>query len=104
MVAPPKPGATKLFDAPPITFGAPFVFGSRRNARVPLTLSSNGWLSVVPRKFTPAVVPLLPPVFQKLELARPPSVAAFTLAKPAPLPVNAPLKELEALLKVTTAL
>src|SRR5437016_9160654 len=104
MVPPTTPGPIRLLGAPPMTFGAPLVFGSIRNARMPLTFSSSGWLSAVPRKFTPAVVPLLPPVFQKLELFAPPSVAAFRLVKPAPLPANAPLKKLAALLKVTAAL
>ena len=44
-----------------MTLGAPFVFGSNRSARAPFTFNSSGWLSVVPKKFTPAVVPLLPP-------------------------------------------
>ena len=38
----------------------PPVFGSRRRARCPFTLSSSAWLSLVPRKFVPGVVPALP--------------------------------------------
>jgi hypothetical protein len=36
------PGATKLTLDPPITLGAPLALGSNRNARDPLTFSSNG--------------------------------------------------------------
>src|SRR5438309_7862511 len=70
MVAPTTPAATKLFGAPPTTLGAPsgwlspllslWPLSSSRSARSPLTLNSSGRLSVVPRKFTPGVVPALP--------------------------------------------
>ena len=43
------------------------VLGSNRATRALLTLSSSAWLSVVPRKFTPAVVPAFPPSFQYRE-------------------------------------
>src|SRR5262249_40916205 len=43
-----------------MTFGAPLVFGSRRIARRLFAFNSRGWLSAVPRKFAPAVVPALP--------------------------------------------
>jgi len=53
-------------------------------------------LSVVPTKLD-AVVPALPPVFQNWFAFKPPSAAAFTPLKPAPLPA----KLLPALLNVT---
>ena len=68
----------------PIT---PVISGSRSKPRWPLARSSNGWLSVVPRKLA-AVVPLLPVVRQKPDALTPPSVAAFTPVNPAPLPVK----------------
>src|SRR5262249_10813568 len=46
-------------------------------ARCPFTLNSSAWLSVVPRKFVPAVVPALPPVFQKPDESSPSSWSAF---------------------------
>src|SRR2546430_16426498 len=61
-----------------------------RNARVLLTWISTGWLSAVPRKFTPGVVPALPPVFQKFDADKPPSVTALTLVSPPPLPLKSP--------------
>jgi hypothetical protein len=69
MVAPTPPAATELAAEPPTRLGAPsgVVPGSepsplfsRRSARAPLTLNSSGWLSVVPRKCVPGVVPALP--------------------------------------------
>src|SRR5882672_2902973 len=71
IVAPITLGDTKLIGEPPMTFGAPNAAGSSRKARVPLTFSSSDWLSVVPRKSVPAVVPTLPPNFQKAEESRP---------------------------------
>src|SRR4051794_14971673 len=68
---------TVLYTDPPITFGLlEMVLGSSRNARLPLTLKSSGWLSVVPRKFAAGVVPALPLAFQKVV----PNVVAFTSA------------------------
>ena len=50
---------------PPSRFGALPVEGTCRvSARRLFARSSNGWLSVVPRKFTPATIPVLPVVFQ----------------------------------------
>src|ERR1017187_1547947 len=85
MVAPMTPAPAKLFDEPPMTLGAPLVFGSRRSARVPFVFNSSGWLSVVPTKFAPGIEPTLPPRFQKLAAPNPPSETAFTLVKPVPL-------------------
>ena len=57
----PDPPAALLLDPPPITFGGPpNAPGSSLNACDPFTWSSSGWLSVVPRKSIPAVVPALP--------------------------------------------
>src|SRR4051794_2479083 len=66
-----------LFVWPPIRFGT--VAGSTRRALLPLTLTSHGRLSVVPRK-TPLVgfAPALPPFCQKLEALRLLRVAALT--------------------------
>src|SRR5258708_20662400 len=50
-----------------MALGAPLVLGSRRSARAPLTLISNGWLSAVPRKFAPGSVPVLPSSAQPLD-------------------------------------
>src|SRR5258707_11101983 len=61
------------------------LLGSRRRARAPLTFNSKAWLSVVPTKFTPGEVPLLPPSFQR------------------PVrPVPSPVKLLATLLSVST--
>ena len=53
--------------------------GVNRKTRWPLTCNSNGWLSVVPTKFKPAVVPLFPPV-------------CHTSPKPLPEPRKVPVK------------
>src|SRR5207253_267611 len=103
MVAPTTPVETKLLSEPPITFGAPLVpANSSRKARPPLTRSSSGRLSLVPMKF-PFVgfAPALPPSFQKLELVKPPRVAALTFVSPAPFPEKLPVKLLAELLNVT---
>jgi len=56
--------STTLFVAPPIMIGkgSPIrvVAGMIEKARIPLTCSSRGSSSVVPRKWVPAVVPALP--------------------------------------------
>src|ERR1017187_2074303 len=102
MTAPTAPESTTLNGEPPITFGAPLVFGSKRNARPPFTRNSNDRLSVVPMKFPFAgFASALPPRCQKFELLKPPRVSAFTLLTPAPLPVKPPLKLFAALLNVT---
>src|SRR5206468_6130419 len=59
IVAPITPATTLLPLKPPMSLGL-VVLGSTRRARCPKTLSSSAWLSVVPRKFVPGVVPALP--------------------------------------------
>src|SRR2546430_420017 len=89
IVAPCTPGLTKFVIDPPIIFGAPLVpkgSGSSRNPRAPLTASSRAWRFVLPINW-PAPT-LLPPSCQKFDEAKPPTVAALTLVKPAPLPVK----------------
>src|SRR5215471_19178925 len=75
ITAPTVPGATKFAVAPAIILGAPLVLGSNRSARKLLALSSSGWLSVVPRKLMPGVVPALPDKPQPV----PPPVAAICM-------------------------
>src|SRR5437016_4299988 len=99
--APKTPVFAILLLEPPTRLARPLAFGSMRNARAPLTRSSRGWLSVVPRKFTPAVVPAFPVSFQRLVPLTPPTVVALTLVRPEPLPAKLPLKLFAALLKVT---
>jgi len=65
MLAPTVPGATKLPLWPPITLGLVPLF-STFSTRWLFTLNSSGWLSVVPRKWVPEIVPLLPSAFQKV--------------------------------------
>src|SRR6266567_5588694 len=65
MVAAVVPGVAEFTLAPPITFGAPFALGSSLSARPLFTHNSNGWLSMVPTKFRPGVVPELPNNVQK---------------------------------------
>src|SRR5207244_2336118 len=95
--------STRLITDPPITLGAPLVRapGSSLKARILLTFSSNGLLSVVPRKWLAGVAPLLPVSFQKLDDEMPPRVAALTLVNGAPLPAKEPVKRLVPLKKFT---
>src|ERR1700747_3070239 len=95
LVAPPPPmnepttlASTRLFGDPPMTLGAPPAFGSNRNARPPLTCTSNAALSDVPTSLPGGVVPLFPGVRQKFAADRPLSVPAFTFVKPPPLPLK----------------
>src|SRR5258705_10616563 len=94
------PAAIWLFGGPAMTLGRPGDVGSSRRARMPLALNSSGWLSVVPRKCVPAIVPPLPAVCQKLEALTPPRVRALTLLKAGPLPGNAPENWLAGLFSV----
>ena len=69
MVAPTTPAPTKFHAEPPITFTVSrYAVGSSRSPRWLFTLNSSGWLSVVPRKCVPGVVPALPRVRQKVGL------------------------------------
>src|ERR1019366_10748412 len=62
--------------------------GSNRSARLPFTLNSSAWLSVVPTNCVPGVVPLLPPVCQKFVALNPFNATAFTPVTFAPLPAK----------------
>jgi len=75
---------------PKTIFGLPLL-GLIHPARPPPTRISNGWLSVVPRKF-PFVVPGLPPKCQSAMFVKPP-----------PLPLNVPERFTPAALFVITA-
>ena len=101
LIGPPRAGKTAVFDALTNTPQGPhcFVKGAHRlgTVKVPDTRLEGLRDLYQPKKFTPAVVPLLPAVCQKFPAPSPPSVAAFTLFNPAPLPT----KLLPALLKLT---
>src|SRR5580765_3664635 len=66
MVAPIALLNTRLMWSPPITFAEAVPkrskrrTHSKRSIRELFTFTSRGWLSVVPRKLTPGVVPALP--------------------------------------------
>src|SRR5262249_29047423 len=87
-VVPTLPSAKPLKPEPATTFGL-VEFGHNDNAGVPFARNSNGWLSVVPIKLGPNVVPLLPPIFQK--------------AEPSPKPVGTPVRPVQGTLAAAPA-
>src|SRR5207302_3001047 len=85
IVAPATPLTVELFANPPMRLGLAALGSSRRPRRL-FTRKSSAWLSVVPRNCTFGVMPALPLIFQRLVALTPPTVVAFTLVTPAPLP------------------
>src|SRR5580765_4753385 len=92
MVAPRTPSEIALLNEPPSTFTArryskrlsdTLLVSNWRARRLPAMIFK-GWLSAVPKAgLTP---PTWPPINQKFARLNPPSIAAFTLVKPVPLP------------------
>src|ERR1035438_10526810 len=104
MTAPFTDVSTEFELDPPTMVGAAPATGCTWIALALLTRKSRGWLSVVPMKFAPGIVPELPVVFQALPKAAggtvpPARLLAFKFARAAPLPA----KLLPALLSVTAA-